>query len=101
MIDAILFNPALTFTGAIGGAAIIWQLTAGRRPRMRTIWSLMVLAPISPLLLVRTAASLIMDGCDRIADRIPGSGARIRAARYLAGEEMPGNVVPFTRTRKR
>lgn len=96
LVNAIVFEPALTLTARVGAVALLPVLI--RRRNMRVAAAVVVLLPVSPILLVRLACSLVIDLCDRLADAIPGTHARLWAAHVIAGANpppLPENVVAF------
>lgn len=80
--DTLLYAPGTLAIASTAAAVTVGWLAISERQR-HTIAAIAILAPVSPLLLVRLALSRMIDGIDWLELRIPGAVARHTAARWL------------------
>jgi hypothetical protein len=102
-MDAILFEPVLTMTAAIGSAALLAPLLL-KPGRVKVLVACIVLAPLSPLYAVVWLSAHVIRLCDRIERSLPGQRLISWAASTIAtgGVAPVDNVIRFNpnRTRK-
>jgi hypothetical protein len=100
MIDAILFEPVLTMTAALGAAAIFAPLLV-KPGRIKLVCACVVLAPISPFLFLAWLGGRLIALSNAVEVRWPGAGWAARVITHV--DRSPGaEIIPFkpNRTRK-
>lgn len=98
MLDAILFNPVMTMTGALGAAAILAPVLL-KPGRFKLICACIVLAPISPFLALAWLGAKLIAIAHAVESRWPCAGW---AARIISGADRAGaEIIPFNPNRRR
>lgn len=99
LIDALLFNPAMTLAGAVGAAAILAPVLC-KPGRLKLMIACLVLAPVSPFIVLAWLGGRLIALSQAIETRMPGAAW---AADVITRANHPAsNVIPFNpnRTRK-
>lgn len=96
MLEFIVFNPVMAFTGAVGAAAILAPVLL-KPGRFKMVCACIVLAPISPFLALAWFGAKLIAIAHAVESRWPGAAW---AARIISNADRPGaEIIPFNPNR--